>query len=1182
MKGRAESRKCLNSLTMASSKKSSARGKANDDRVLKAFRHKIQRALRAGNATEHTHRPFLQDFVESLGPGLVATNEPKRIACGAPDYVVTKAIGGGPFTLGHIEAKDVGTDLATIHRDSGRKSPKTRDGRQLRRYREALPNLVLTDYLDFRWYVEGELRLSARLGAPDADSKIAKDPEGEVATLDLLRAFFAQKPQAISSAPDLARRLAQLTHLIRASIGQAFELDQASENIRLWYRAFQEILVPDLSRDAFADMFSQTLSYGLFAARCNHPTSPKFKRERAARYIPKTNPFLRRLFDMVTGIELEDEPFVGFVDDVAQTLALADMGAVLADFGKSATGEDPVMHFYQTFLREYDPDLRERRGVYYTPEPVVEFIVSSIDELLQKSFGCSGGVADSATIKTTVKENGKETDQQLPKVLFLDPGCGTGTFLYSVVDRIRSRFMEENQAGQWPSYVREQLLLRLFGFELLMAPYAVAHLKLGMQLAAQDLPEGGDREKWAYEFDGDDRLGVYLTNTLDEAEKKAEALFGKFIAEEANAAARIKRDLPILVVLGNPPYRGISANRSEIRVQKRDKDGEVALWKSGPRKGNIRYTTEKTFIGRLMDDYYYVDGERLGEKKVWLKNDYVKFLRFAQWRIERTGVGIIGFITDHSFLDNVTFRGMRQQLLGAFDEIYILNLHGNKRRREVAPDGRPDGNVFDIQEGTCIGIFVRTSGNDEPAVVRYGDRWGTREEKYDWLRARSMSSAGLDKIDPVAPFYFFVRRDESLTPEYERGWKLTEIFPVKNTGIITARDPVVVDLEERALISKIADFRENKKTDAQLRTEYFSSRRLEKKYARGDTRGWKLPEARRKLREDDKWKERGCSYAYRPFDRRVLYYVPWMVDWGRPETMSHIEAGENLGLYSCRQIVSPTWSHALVTDRITDDCYLSTRTRERGYIFPLYLYPEPMDTSVWGNPRQLDLEHQGKDRWPNLSKKLVEELAAALGLEFVEDGRGDLVKTFGPEDLFAYLYAVLYSPAYSERYADPLKSDFPRVPFTTDVGQFATLCRIGYELLELHLLRSPKLKVCEDPLKTPVKFPAPGDNLVDRGYPKYLGPGELDPLSEAVVEDGRVYINGLGEADGQYFDGVSPQVWAHVVAGYQVAAKWLDGRKNRVLSGAERVTYQKVIVAIAETRRLQDRIDAAIPSWPIS
>ncbi|MGD9496976.1 MAG: N-6 DNA methylase [Armatimonadota bacterium] len=509
------------------------------------------RRTREGAPTEHSYRPALQALLQALRPGAVATNEPQHKQFGAVDFRISTGTGAEALTIGYVECKDIGAALDEVERSE-----------QLKRYRDNLPSLVLTDYLEFRWYVDGERRATARLAHVDASGRIATETGGPAAVEELLTSFLQHAPEPIRDPQDLARRMARLTRQIADIVRrQLASGDHRGEAAQL-HRAFQDTLLPNIEADDFADMYAQTLAYGLFAARVNHRPGTPFTRRDAAAEIPKTNPFLRRLFDAITGVALDDEPYVGYVDDLTRLLAHADMGAILADFGARTRRDDPIVHFYETFLAAHDPELREMRGVYYTPEPVVSYIVRSVDWILKEHFGLPDGLADRSTVEYEVNlPDGTTEKRTSPKVLILDPACGTGTFLYHVIDHIRQQFVRSNNAGMWPGFVREQLLPRLFGFELLMAPYAVAHLKLGMQLAALDMTEE-QRAKWAYNFESDERLGVYLTNTLEEGDNLAQRQFGvmKTIADEANAASEVKHDLPIMVIIGNPPYSKFSVN----------------------------------------------------------------------------------------------------------------------------------------------------------------------------------------------------------------------------------------------------------------------------------------------------------------------------------------------------------------------------------------------------------------------------------------------------------------------------------------------------------------------------------------------------------------------------------------------------------------------------------------------
>jgi len=1136
---------------------------------LSEYLSKIRDSLAAGDATEHTHRPAVADLLQSLEPGVQTINEPKhRTDCGAPDIRVRK----GELTTGYIECKDIGLSLDEAERTE-----------QLRRYLKHLPNLVLTDYLEFRWYVDGKARRMARLGRLSPEGKLSRDKAGAESARELLLSFLAHTPEPIAKPKDLAERMARLTHAIRDIIVEAFDRGAASATLGELHQAFEKTLVPELKVADFADMFAQTLAYGLFAARCNHKGPEPFKRLGAAAEIPKTNPFLRQLFDTMTGLPLNDEPFVGFVDDLVEVLAHADMGAILRDFGKRTRKEDPIVHFYETFLAAYDPKMRKVRGVYYTPEPVISYIVRSVDHLLKTRFGLPDGLADRATVEYEWQEGAVTQPRTLkgraPRVLILDPACGTGGFLYAIVDHIREEFRGRGDAGMWSGYVKQHLLPRLFGFELLMAPYAVAHLKLGMQLAAQDLPEA-QRGEWAYDFSSDERLGIYLTNTLERAERQIQALWGplRIITEEANAAAEIKRQRPIMVVLGNPPYAGHSANRS-WEILKEPKR-ETRIIRGRPRTFLVKAVP--TFIGALLRDYYQVDGQPLGERNPkWLQDDYVKFIRFGQWRIEQTGAGILAFITNHGYLDNPTFRGMRQQLMETFTDIYILDLHGNTKKKERCPDGSKDENVFDIQQGVAIGIFVKERGKRGPATVHHADVWGLRTaagqggSKYAWLSQQELASTDWTASVPRPPFYLLKPSQGDRLGEYQQGHSVVDILPVHASTVTTARNDFAVAFDPAVLAQRVKDLRNPSADDEALRVRY----RLR------DVSYWTLRRAREQLSSLTDISAHIRPYCYRPFDFRWVFYHDAICERPRLEVMMHM-LNPNVALLTHRPQSPGDFTFAYCTTLIGDQCVAANKTVGGGnsFQFPLYVYPPDQGNHVGHDSLRLS-------RQPNLSQEFVNRLADGMGVAFVPDGRGDLEKTFGPEDVFHYIYAVLHSPTYRQRYAEFLKTDFPRVPLTSNLDLFRALVAKGADLVALHIMEddypaaSWTLAGHPSPLASlPTRFPVPGDNLVDKGYPRYFPPGhnlagEAEPLAA-----GRVYINAeelkTGKR-GQYFEGVPPEVWGFHVGGYQVCEKWLKDRRGRRLSYDDLTHYQRIVVALRETIRLMAEIDEAIPGWPL-
>jgi hypothetical protein len=1056
----------------------------------------VERALRSGDATEHTYRPFLIVLLDALAPDTLATNEPKRSAAGAPDFVVTTL--KFDLSIGYIEAKDVGLSLDDALATE-----------QLARYRRSLPNLLLTDYLEFRWFVGGEKkpRLAASLARIAPSGKLEPDAEGQSAFVALYREFAARTPEGISTPEPLAARMAALAHLVRDLIVDSFRTEQASPLLRDWHRAFSETLLPDLSEADFADMFAQTLAYGLFSARIMSGGASKgFDRAAAQKHIPRTNPFLRDFFYLITGPQLDDEPFAGFVADIVQTLSLTNVYDLLENFGRRGT-RDPMLHFYETFLAAYDPKLRELRGVYYTPEPVVGWLVRSVDALLKSHFDLPGGLEDSS--------RGAAGQH---RVLVLDPATGTATFLYAVICFVRQRFIDRNDAGQWSGYVHRDLLPRLFGFELLMAPYAVAHFKLGLELAARDLGELW-RDQWAYEFAEKERLNIYLTNTLDDAGRKMPQLLGPAaaISAEAQAASSVKHDLPVLVVMGNPPYSNFG----------------------GLNKGE--------WILGLLDDYK----RGLNEKKLNLDDDFIKFIRWAQWRIAQTGSGIVAYITNNVYLDGLTHRRMREALLEAFDEIHIVNLHGSSKKQETTPDGSKDDNVFDITVGVSLALFVKLPPGSKKAKkgklasLRHADLWGTRKHKYAWLDAHDITNTQWTKLKPAKPNFWFVPKDESALAEYETYPSLREIMPTSSNGIKTERDGIGIHFSPEGITRTVADFRT-------LRED-----QLRQRYELGDdSRDWSITRAKADVLAH-RSPQLFQRILYRPFDIRHTWYSGVSKGFiGTPGAaiMRHMVSGPNFGLLICRQQISPNFNHIFCTNQIAECCVVSNRTKEITSIVPLYLYPEVK------KPDELIVE-EGESLKPNLAPQFIEEFSAKLKLKFVSLGCGDRKKIFGPEDVLYYAYAIFHAPGYRTRYAEFLCIDFPRLPLTANQKLFRQLCGFGKDLVDLHLLKTTG--------SLHVGFPDKGSNEV--AEVTYTPPHDSEP--------GRVRIN-----NEQWFENVPPEVWAFRIGSYQVCEKWLKDRRSRQLTSEERQTYPRIIAALAETLRLQAEIDTAIKDaggWPL-
>jgi len=1006
--------------------------------------------------------------------------EGKKVAVGKPDFTVTSAKG---LPLGYVEAEAYGVDLDKLTGHAKEQND---------RFRANLDNFLLTNHLEFRLYVGGALVDSAKLSAPP-DKGAVNVSEADANTLrNLLDRFLRTEPVSIASPRELARHLARRTRLMCDEARAA--LAAGSPDLHGWFEAFRQTLLHDLTADQFADMYAQTLAYGLFAARCQH-TGGVFTRKAAADLIPKTNPFLRSLFRHIEADEL-DERIAWIVEDMAHLLAHADMEKILSDIGKRTGREDPIVHFYETFLAVYDRALREVRGVYYTPEPVVSYIVRSIDHLLKTRFHKPLGLADE-------------------KTLILDPATGTGSFLFAVVNHVHETVRKTVGTSAWggkDGYVEKNLLPRLFGFELLVAPYAVAHLKLGLLL-----------QETGYHFASDQRVGIYLTNTLEEAIKISGHLPGLVeISKENNAAADIKENQAILVVLGNPPYSGHSANRS------RDEKGKL------------------TFIGELIEDYKQVDGKPLGEKNPkWLQDDYVKFIRFAQWRIEKTGEGVIGYITNHGYLDNPTFRGMRQHLMRTFNEIYVYNLHGNAKKKERAPDGGKDENVFDIQQGVALLLCVKQKGNTQPARVYHADLWGVREVyeetpdgqrlvggKYHCLWENSVATTQWTELQPSPPFYLFVPQNTDLLMEYEQGWKVTDIFPVNGWGIATRKDYLLVDFERESLVAKFTDI-------LRLTVEEAIA-----KYGIRKSPHWSFADAKPKL--SPHVDETVRPVLFRPFDIRYVYYDRVMIERGdhRYPLMHHM-LYSNLALITVRRVeVNAGFDHILCTGGLS--VLHTVSMKEGNFVFPLFLYP---------NASGLGFDAA---RRPNLSPAFLKALAEKLNLP--QTAPHGLPQGITPEDIFHYAYAVFHSPTYRERYAEFLKMDFPRLPLTSDVELFCDLAALGKQLVALHLL---------DTQTAPVLY---------NTFSLFEGEGNREVEKVRYVDTSqRVYINKT-----QYFDNVPPEVWEFHIGGYQVCDKWLKDRKGRRLTIDDIQRYQRIVVALRETIRLMAEIDERIPGFPMS
>ena len=910
----------------------------------------------------------------------------------------------------------------------------------------------MTNFFEFRLYRDGKLIDRVQIARPFIASQLKVVPpvENQDKFFDLLSRFFSFSLPRTYTPKTLAEALANRTHYLREQV--SLELGRKNGRLGGFYEAFQLHLIAGLTREDFANMYAQTITYGLFAAstRCKEA----FTRRAAFDNIPATIGILRDLFRFVSLEEPGDE-LSWIIEDIANVLAVADVKQILHRYFVEGRGKDPVVHFYQTFLAEYDPQEREQRGVYYTTPEVVSYIVRSLNIILKDYFGKTDGFAtDSITV--------------------LDPAAGTLTFLAEAANLAVNEFSARYGTGGINELIKKHILTNFYAFELMMAPYAIGHLKMGFLL-----------EELGYKLAQEDRFKLYLTNTLEMKELAESTLPGmSSLSRESHAAGAVKKQTPILVILGNPPYSGHSANK-------------------------------RPWITREIKEYYKVDGKDLGEKNPkWLQDDYVKFIRFAQWKIDQAGEGVLGFITNHSYLDNPTFRGMRWSLMNSFDHIYILDLHGNAKKKEKCPDGSKDENVFDIQQGVAITLAVKKKGLHKK--ISHAPCWGLREVKYDWLKNNDLKTTRWKKLAPKSEFYFLIPRDERLLAQYQKFCKVTDIFPTNSVGVVTSRDKFAIDADKADLKRRVRMFCDENIPDGIIKQAFDLK----------DKSKWKLKDARNKIREEKNWEKQIIPILYRPFDEQWIFYNDIVVERTRKEVMRHMMR-ENLGLLIKRQNKRTPFSYALVSDIIVEGCVFESAFAN-DTICPLYLYPQE---DLYNNNKSKTYE-----RRVNIQPGVVNTLKEQYG------------KTPEPEQILYYIYAALYSNIYRKKYAEFLKSDFPRVPFCRDDRLFRTMANLGKELVSLHLMKARKLN------KPIAKFEGKGDNLVAK-----------------VTYDQKersAYIN-----ERCHFGPISRDIWEYQIGGYQVLAKWLKDRKGRRLSLEDIKHYCRIATAIRETINIQKKID---------
>lgn len=931
-------------------------------------------------------------------------------------------------------------------------------------------------------------------------------------------AFTLGHREVITTAERLSIRLAELAGAIRDRIRSAIAIESPRGPLTRLMKAFQESLVHDLDAESFADMYAQTISYGLLSSRIADPAK-KTADDFAAHM--RTSPFLRELmqtFLKVGGrMSKSDSAGIDFdelgVADVVELLDAANMEAVLRDFGDRNRQEDPVTHFFEGFLQAYDRRIRKDRGVFYTPQPVVSYIVRSVHELLQTEFGLADGLADTTTWGEMLKKHPglklppltsepNETctiSMDEPFVQILDPATGTATFLVEVIDVIhrhlsagwrREQLTDVEQRAAWNDYVPRHLLPRLHAFELMMAPYAIAHMKIGLKLA-----------ETGYRFETDERARVYLTNALESCVKQLPLIGFDALAHEAAAVNEIKRLKRFTVVIGNPPYSVFSANLS--------RDSRA-----------------------LIDAYRYVDGVPIKEKsmlrlEMQLQDDYIKFIRNSQSYLDTSSSGIFGMITNHSFVDNPTLRGMRRSLMQSFQKLHILNLHGNSRKKDDAPAGCANENVFDIQQGVGIILGRRNLDSGQINEICYADDYGNRSEKYERLSSTSIATTRWTNVLPGSPFFLFLPQNAPAREEYSKGFHLSQAMPVNSVGIMSGREALTYDFDRGALEERMAQFCNGAHSDSSVR-EQFGIR---------DAGGYELGKRRpAALGLDPKTLSRPLEM--RPFDHRWVAYSRAVLTADQFATMKHMLDGDNIALIVTRQ-TKESWG-VFVTRRLM--AHKAIAAYDPSSLFPLWLRAD--EGALRGT-------HEQK-RHANYSPVFIREVTQTLGFSNLESAG------MTPEDIFYYAYAVFHSPGYRSCYAEFLKIDFPRLPLTKIPKLFCALVRLGCELVALHLLESPRLV---------------------QPITEFIGSCNPE-VEKASWSKNAVWVN---KAQSIGFKGVTEDVWGFHIGGYKVCEKWLKDRKGRTLSSRDIEHYQKIVVVLSETIRLMKEIDRVIEQhggWP--
>lgn len=855
-------------------------------------------------------------------------------------------------------------------------------------------------------------------------------------------AFKLGLGEAVATSKDLAIRLADLAMAIRKRANRILQFESDAGPLRRLHSAFRAALIHDLTEDDFADMYAQTIAYGLLSARISR-ASGALVADDITHMVPVTNPFLKDLLETFLraggrkgGIDFDE---LG-INEIVQTLRAANMEAVLRDFDDRNPQEDPVIHFYELFLKEYDPKKRMQRGVFYTPRPVVSFIIRSVDEILRRDFGLQDGLADTTTwgeianrhAQLTVPEG---TSRDAPFVQILDPAVGTGTFLVEAIELIyetmcakwrKSGHLELETPNLWNEYVSKHLLPRLYGFELMMAPYAIAHMKIGLKLAST-----------GYKFRSDQRLRVYLTNSLEPPQGTARQyeFLAPALAHEAEAVERVKRSQPATIVVGNPPY------------------------------------SSSTFEGDWIIDLLSAYKRDLNEKKADLNREEWKFFRYSEHVIAKNHAGVFGFISNRSYLDGVAMRRMRQHLTSTYNKVSVVDLHGDVKGRVVESQSGTDENVFEIKQGVAITLGTRSPGCS-PTAVTYSSATGPRSRKFDLLLQHSARTLKSQRLDPSDPYFLWTPNQGKPDGAYQAGIPITSLFRAYCSGIQTKRDALTIHYDPSSLVTTVREF--CKLTPAAARKQFDLA---------PDGRDWTIAAAQADLRDHNCDNSYVTGMLYRPFDVRFTFWTgrtKGFLAYPRREVMQHMVGGSNIGIIFNRQITGASVSHFLVTRLPSCHGTFYLGNRGQDYLAPLYLRDDAHLRTTKG---------PDAGKIPNLDRETLDALLGGLPIRFDSMAAGGLTSTFGPEHVLHYVYAIFHSNAYRSANDEALRIDFPKIPRCKNPELFRALCGLGGELVGLHLLESI------DPQRRITRFSGRGDPNVAAGYPTFLnGKAMVNPL----------------------------------------------------------------------------------------